>query len=156
MLASAEEPRKGRLITSFVVPFGNEPGIYPIFAIRYGGGGSNGAEINFTIEEGYGCPELVEPGPDGEEDMLRIVDRYLIQRQPEGAEGFNYRQIDPLDRPIIGGPQGDCKAEIWLRSYVVEGSYQWKEGERTSASLSYFRFVVGRAEGDWVVWAVLH
>lgn len=155
MLASTNESRDDQLITSFIVPFGHDPGTYPVFAIAYGGGGAGGTQLEFTVTDGYACPDLLPPGPNAEYDMQTVLDRYLTARKPQETSGFNYH-VARLDRPIMGGPEGDCSAETWRRSYQVEGNYDWKEGTRTSASLSYFRFVMGRARGDWVVWATLH
>lgn len=157
LLAVARDPRDDQLITSFIVPFGQDPGTYPIFAISYndGGHGPAGWEIAFELTDGYGCPTLLPPGPNAEYDAGPLIDNYLESRQPEETSGFNYR-LERLEQPILGKPEGDCSDQTWQRSYQVEGNFVWKQGERPSASLSYFRFVVGRAEGDWVVWAVAH
>lgn len=125
-------------------------------------GGVSEGELDWTAPSqtngsSFACPELIAPGPRARQEMRPAVDAYLDARQPEGTDGYNYRIKRLRGRSELGFPEGDCPVQTWRRSFRVEGSFEYEEGATNqSASLAYFRIVVGRTEKEWVVWAEPH
>lgn len=104
----------------------------------------------------FACPELLRPGPRARRRMRAAVDDYLSARQPKGTSRYTHR-IERLTRPILDAPEGACSRDTWRRSFVLEGTFEYGEKKKkASASLAYFRVVLGRTKHGWVVWAEPH
>lgn len=104
----------------------------------------------------FTCPDLISPGHNPRKAMRQAVSAYLDARQLEGTRGYSYR-IKRLSHPLLGGPEGDCSRVTWRRSFQVEGHFRYVGSPKhPSASLAYFRVVIGRTQTTWVVWAELH
>lgn len=105
----------------------------------------------------FRCPRLLPPGEESRSEMRPAVTAYLDARQPEGTDGYHYRIKRLHGRSELGSPEGRCAPKIWRRSFRVEGSFEYEQGATNrSASLAYFRVIVGRTGNGWIVWAEPH
>ena len=115
------------------------------------------AETVLSSDQSFACPELVVPGSDAKRRMRPAVNAYLRGRRPDGTRGFSYEVTRLGGVALRWGPEGECPLRTWRRSFEVEGSFDYKTAATNqSASLGYFRVVVGRTEAGWIVWAEPH
>jgi WD40-like Beta Propeller Repeat len=154
LLPASRETVGNRYRFSLSIPAPTQPGEHDLVAVIYSEGGAS-TSVPFTFEIDP-CPALLEPEEFPESSMTDTIREYLRSRTPEGARGFDY-DTERATGPVQGGYSGDCPAQTWSKSFIVEGSFRYpEEVENPSASLAYFRFVVGAGRFGWIVWDVLH